>query len=121
MSSRPGVRELEDLERALAARALSATDVERHLHRDFVEFGKSGKVWTRDDVVAFVIADPPEMVAISDLEVVRLKDDLALITYRTVSGDDTRALRSSIWIFEEGRWQMRFHQGTLLARGSGSA
>lgn len=50
-----------------------------------------------------------------DFEINPLSEDVVLTTFRVK--DDTRmqdTLRSSIWKFRDGRWQMFFHQGTLI-------
>jgi len=67
------------------------------LAEDFQEFGSTGRVWSREQVL--------ELLA------------TALVTYRTVradpqSGRVSAALRSSLWTRECGDWRMRFHQGT---------
>nr|WP_242947776.1 hypothetical protein [Desulfosporosinus lacus] len=46
-----------------------------------------------------------------------LAPDVVLATYRAVKSNESReemrnSLRSSIWKFLDGRWQMVFHQGT---------
>lgn len=53
-------------------------------------------------------------MTLTDFEIYPLSEDTVLTTYRVK--DETRmlnTLRSSIWKFIEGRWQMFFHQGTL--------
>jgi ribonuclease HI len=83
------------------------TFVDRTLHPDFAEFGRSGQVWTREDTINALATDPSIAEQAEDVSAVELSDDVVLVTYRTVG-----ALRSSIWVRHQGRWQMRFHQGT---------
>jgi hypothetical protein len=52
-------------------------------------------------------ADPSIDERAEDLGAVVLAVGAVLVTYRT-SG----ALRSSIWVRHEDRWQLRFHQAT---------
>jgi len=83
------------------------------LHPDFVEFGKSGRVWDRDRIVAMTAADPSPSGPASDFESVQLADDVVLLTFR-VRGD-VEALRSSVWVRDPSAgWQMRFCQGTRI-------
>lgn len=56
----------------------------------------------------------PEVVRLTDFAVQFLAVEAALATYRSEHGDGAAALPSSIWIHRDGRWQMRFHQGTVL-------
>jgi len=74
---------------------------------DFVEFGRSGRTWTRDSFRAGLEGQPGAPVPIDQFEVARLADAVALVTWR-----GAMANRSSIWAHRYGRWQVRFHQGT---------
>jgi hypothetical protein len=90
------------------------------LHHDFVEFGRSGTVWTReatlDEFAAGDAAAP--RIAADRFALQRLDDTFALLTYRSAHLDTQGArhrftLRSSLWQRDAaGRWQLRFHQGT---------
>lgn len=52
-------------------------------------------------------------MTLSDFEVHPLSKDVALTTYQIFNEmNNQHSLRSSIWKFREGRWQMYFHQGT---------
>lgn len=88
------------------------------LAEDFLEFGSSGRVWTRKTIIDLLAKEtafvPPE---IEDFHCAILAPELALVTYRTVrndekSGERLESLRSSIWTCATGEWKMRFHQGT---------
>jgi ribonuclease HI len=77
------------------------------LHPGFVEYGSSGRVWSRDEIVEALAADPSVGGEAEGFEAHPLGDHVVLVTYRT-----TGALRSSIWVHERAGWQIRFHQGT---------
>lgn len=88
------------------------------LTEDFLEFGSSGRVWTRKSIIELLATEknfyPP---AIEDFHCTLLTDKVALVTYRTLrndgkSGEYLESLRSSIWTRQDGEWRMRFHQGT---------
>lgn len=79
---------------------------------DFVEFGASGGVWTKTDVIADLQNEVFEKRLISDVEVRALADDVMLVTY--VCHSATTSLRSSIWRRHGEGWQMTFHQGTTI-------
>lgn len=86
---------------------------------DFVEFGASGRVWSRDEILAELAAKgeswtPP---SVEDFACRLVSESAALVTYRAVRLDaatESRSvsLRSSLWIRESGSWKMCFHQGT---------
>ena len=84
--------------------------VERLLHRDFVEVGRSGRLWSRAETITALAADPAVAGEPHDMSVDELAYGNALVTY-TLDG----VRRSSIWIRESGRWQIRFHQATPIA------
>ena len=88
------------------------------LTEDFLEFGSSGRVWTRMSIIELLASEknfrPP---VIEDFQCSMLTDKVALVTYRTQrsdgrSGEHLESLRCSIWTRHEGEWRMRFHQGT---------
>lgn len=88
------------------------------LAENFLEFGSSGRVWTRNSIIE-LLAQETEFVppTIEDFRCAFLSDDVTLVTYRTVrtdpeTGEVLVSLRSSIWTNESGAWRMRFHQGT---------
>jgi ribonuclease HI len=82
------------------------------LHEAFHETGASGRVWTRDEVLADLAAAEPTDVTIEGFEIELLADGVVLATYTT--GGSRPARRASVWMLDAGRWRLRFHQGTLL-------
>jgi hypothetical protein len=88
------------------------------LAEDFMEFGSSGRVWTRKSIIDMLATEnnfhPP---AIEEFQCTFLSEKVALVTYRTArmdakTGERLASLRSSIWTRIDGEWRMRFHQGT---------
>jgi hypothetical protein len=91
------------------------------LSDDFVEFGSSGGVFNKQQVIEALEREEPAdstiRLSLVDFIARGLASDVILVTYRTIQegGPGTRQdsrLRSSIWKLIEGRWQMVFHQGT---------
>ena len=75
---------------------------------DFVEFGRSGRVWDKRAIIESMQRETLDQeVTVKDFAARELAPDVVLVTYKTVS-----ALRSSIWKRLGGKWQMIFHQGT---------
>jgi len=109
-------RLLESYERSLLEPSVRKSElVPQLLAESFVEFGSSGRVFTKAQIVAALHAEPPLRVSASGFEVRLLAPHVALATYRTCkhTQPEVHALRSSIWEKREGKWQMVFHQGTL--------
>jgi hypothetical protein len=93
--------------------------LERLLHPDFLEFARSGRPYSRSEVLAeFSGVDAAlEPVHVEQFELTELGSGAALLTYlsahKTATGElHRRTLRSSLWLETETGWQMRFHQGT---------
>jgi hypothetical protein len=87
------------------------------LAEDFVEFGSSGKVWTRDQILDLLATENYQPPMVEDLQCHLLAEDVALVTYRTVgidakTGQSACVLRSSLWTRVTAEWRVRFHQGT---------
>jgi len=101
------------LERRLltpAARA-DASELSTLLHPEFEEIGESGRLWDRDTVIQSLTAEPVDGGTIEPLSTTRVASDAILLAYRaaSIAGD---SLRSSLWLRIDGRWRLRFHQGT---------
>lgn len=79
------------------------------LHPDWEEVGRSGRLWTRDDVLAEI--GPIEQVSLDVVSVERVDRDTILLLWRALT-DERSTLRSSLWVRAGGQWQQRFHQGT---------
>lgn len=91
--------------------------VARLLTDDFVEFGSSGRPWTKDEIIELLVHESFSPVSIKDYRCDLLAEDVALVTYRAVradtqTGSSISSLRSSIWTNRLGQWRVRFHQGT---------
>ena len=88
------------------------------LVEEFREFGSSGRSYTRTEILDFLETEPPVQLSLEDFDASLLSENVALVTYRSIRemGEATpsKALRSSIWVFRDGRWQVVFHQGTRI-------
>jgi len=107
---------LEDFEhQLLVPRARKSELVFELLAEEFVEFGTSGRQFTKAQIVAALQDEVPVRITVSEFKVQLLSAQVALVTYRAQRHSDppVNSLRSSIWLQREGQWQMVFHQGTL--------
>lgn len=93
--------------------------VDRFLAENFVEFGRSGRVYGKDAVIRSLAAEDAKVtqtLTASNFDLKSLADGVVLLTYRSCrqseDGEELHSLRSSIWKLIGGRWQMVFHQGT---------
>jgi hypothetical protein len=95
--------------------------LERLLHPDFKEVGRSGRAYTRETVVRYLSeADVHPGVLSDGFAVAELGPDVALLTYRSAQvpsggGLFNHTLRSSVWVRNDAGWRLRYHQGTPAA------
>ena len=108
--------ELSELEKSLLD-PMIRTDVERVsllLATGFKEFGKSGKVYSKEQIIALLSTEECfTAISIKDFRLELETESVALVTYRSVREGES-ALRSSVWVRQGSGWQMLFHQGTSL-------
>jgi|SRR5688572_26014303 hypothetical protein len=114
-------RKLLDLEKRLARveQKLSAEEAANLIADEFVEFGASGKVWNKAEIVSALPTWPPSQSVLENFRVTELSASVCLVTYK-LSREPERpdgTLRSSIWRCTNGKWQMVFHQGTKFNHG----
>ena len=111
-------RHLRELEESLLLPDVRKSDRLAELLDDgFVEFGGSGTIYTKPDLVALLQAESRVVQTTSDFRVTTLGPDVALLTYRIHRHSDppVHTLRSSIWRMTDGSWKMLFHQATVTA------
>ncbi|TCK75555.1 DUF4440 domain-containing protein [Acidipila rosea] len=87
---------------------------------EFVEFGSSGRVFNKAQILADLGAEAAAEVMADKFQVQWLAESAALLTYHSSrreepSGKVDVALRCSIWVLRDTRWQIVFHQGTRAA------
>ncbi len=87
---------------------------------EFEEIGRNGRTFSKAEMLDALAAEPEEMARLEDFSVIPLGEAAALATYRSVHLG-VEAHRSSVWIWREGRWQMRYHQGTVRSETGAAA
>ena len=93
--------------------------MERVLHPGFHEFGRSGRRWTRDEILDMPAVDVDVVWPPGDLAVGLVAPGVALLTYVVTDADGNASNRSSLWLQEPAvedsdptsGWRLRFHQG----------
>ena len=95
--------------------------LQRVLHPDFFEFGRSGRTWTRAETMATEGGEIDVVLPLPDLTICELGDGTVLVTYRSIVRHEELdyANRSSIWVRDGDAWRLRFHQGTPVHPGTG--
>jgi hypothetical protein len=105
------LKQLEESHTNLETRK-SSEQLDQLLADDFFEIGSSGYMFNKKECIeSGVVLTEMEL---HNYEIYPLASDVVLSTY--FINDKTRnrnTLRSSIWKFIDGRWQLYFHQGTV--------
>lgn len=104
----------------LDAAARHDTDRLRQLlHPDFAEIGRSGRRWTRDEIIASLATGRERVTPETDEWLFnQVAPGLVLVTYRIirVAGSSRHA---SLWDVSGSAPMIRYHQGTMLRRDAG--
>lgn len=95
--------------------------VEALLADGFTEFGSSGTLYRRAEIIDLLTEEEEAAddgsLHTSDYALTPISPDAVLLTYRTQhtagDGSERHVLRSSIWIKDGQKWRMLFHQGTV--------
>ena len=86
------------------------------LSDDFEEFGSSGRVYSKQDILRILPSSNSVSYKLSGFRFVDLSKDCILAKYRAVtSGADS--YRTSIWLKTINGWQMIHHQSTVRQSG----
>jgi hypothetical protein len=90
------------------------------LSDEFIEFGSSGRVFSKPAIIEALKVETLEQPAqVENFQMRELAPGVALVTYvasRTAGNGiiSGRTLRSSLWKREDSGWRMIFHQGTRI-------
>lgn len=112
------LKELESLEESLwrADTRFDHAYMEHVLAPDFFEFGRSGRVYQREDTLNVGKREEiPTTFPLHGFTAHPLDENTVLVTYISeVAYKEGLEIgnRSSIWTKMDGKWRLRFHQGT---------
>ena len=117
------LEELERLERELHEPPVrgSVERLSELLHADFQEFGRSGRHFSRSDILRELPQeDGSSRVWSGGYTLQYATSESALVLYKSAHIEEDGSLnsfsvRSSFWVKDGGRWKMLFHQGTPTA------
>ncbi len=96
----------------------SFDSLDKLLADDFIEFGSSGLVYNKSDILKRlpVTTDKVEFI-MSDFSIKILAENIVLTTFKTkriINREILVSLRSSLWRKQDDSWQLLFHQGTKI-------
>lgn len=84
---------------------------------DFFEFGRSGRTYTREQMIRTESTPILAKLPLINFEIHELDEHNVLVTYISEVQYDSleRANRCSVWSRTTDGWQLRFHQGTPIS------
>ncbi|WP_233986534.1 nuclear transport factor 2 family protein [Pectobacterium versatile] len=99
--------------------------IDKLLHRDFFEIGRSGMRYNKRQVIDALISETVEQqIQADNFELSMVDEKSVLLTYLSYTADEdnivSKIWRTSLWVKNTDSpnpddWQMRFHQGTPTA------
>jgi hypothetical protein len=83
---------------------------------NFVEYGRSGKVLNKKDIISLLLNTEPPAAKLENFKIKNLSDDFLLVNYISIINKKDKlaekTLRTSIWKLYGEKWKVIFHQGT---------
>lgn len=85
------------------------------LSPSFFEFGRSGKIYKRDETLSAPFSKINARLPLKDFKVHVIANDVSLVTYISEVHCEELEVgnRSSLWLKTPTGWQLQFHQGTI--------
>jgi hypothetical protein len=93
---------------------------ETRFAEDFIEFGRSGRLYSREDAIVTESRPIDAVLPFPDFRVRLLGDNVVQVMYTSLvmrEGAPEYARRSSLWSKSSVGWVLRFHQGTPFVPG----
>ncbi|MDF2607538.1 MAG: hypothetical protein K0S34_1734 [Bacillales bacterium] len=90
----------------------SIKELDNLLADEFIEFGSSGRIFNKKDIIERLPTENPISLEMLDFNITILSPDLVQTKFVINKESNTYSLRSSIWKLKKDNWQMVFHQGT---------
>ncbi len=109
---------LKDLEESLLSEMFrkNSERLNELIADEFIEIGKSGKIWTKQSVIEALNKESYTEIVITGFNLKLLTENIALVTYtahhKQKGNPSSKSLRSSIWKMADNKWKIIFHQGT---------
>lgn len=81
---------------------------------DFRGIGTNGEFYDKDELVGSAHEGAPKDLRVYDVQVVRLNDDAAVVTYNLIipGGRPRYRHMSDTWAKDAGKWKLKFQQYT---------
>jgi hypothetical protein len=107
--------QIKELELSILSKDTRKSSEKLHslIDDNFMEFGVSGFIYNKEEVINSLPNEISRDFVIDDLEVALLSENIALVTYK-IKESSILSLRSSVWKRSGNLWKLIFHQGTKV-------
>lgn len=116
--SNKDIEELRVLEESLwiAQTRFDKDYMDKILSEDFFEFGRSGKIYKREETLLAAAQEIDAQLPLKDFKVHQISSDVVLVTYISEVKYENLEIgnRSSLWVKKSEGWKLKFHQGTIV-------
>jgi hypothetical protein len=110
-----GVNQLKTLEESLwiEETRFDKSYMNNIIVADFFEYGRSGKVYTREEILSHPYQKIRATIPLKNFQIHKITKNVYQVTYISEVGiDRLKSNRSSIWLYSNNSWKLKFHQGT---------
>lgn len=93
--------------------------MENILDDNFFEFGRSGRTYTRKECLDTHEQEIHAVLPLTNFKIHAIDTNVVQATYISIvtyGADKQYGLRSSIWVYQNNCWKLKFHQGTPLVK-----
>lgn len=87
--------------------------LENIFHDNFMEYGKSGLVYRKRDTIDALYNVGNRDIKIEDFTCEKIDEKTYIVHYVSINSQNVAAYRTSIWVDNDDKLQLYFHQGTI--------
>ena len=81
---------------------------------DFVEYSSTGEIYDKENILKRLPSEDDPGIIMRNFEIKYLSPTSVLTTFKIfIESKQQHSLRSSVWTYNDKKWQMTFHQGTV--------
>lgn len=88
--------------------------LENIFHDEFMEYGKSGLIYRKEDTIESLFGIGDRNIKVIDFTSEKIDENTYIVHYVSIHNENVKVLRTSIWKDNGERLQLFFHQGTLM-------
>lgn len=84
------------------------------LHNDFMEIGKNGSIYHKEDTIEALYGSEDRKIDIKSFSVRMVSLSIFIVNYISIHEDGSKVYRTSFWMDTLLGRQLYYHQGTII-------